>query len=59
MLKVVDYERHAAECRKMARTDQDLTHKKQLEDMAAAWEMLARNRLKQLQRQPTVAPARH
>ena len=45
MLKVVDYERHAAECRKMARTDQDLTHKKQLEDMAAAWEMLARNSL--------------
>jgi hypothetical protein len=48
--KVSEYEEHAVECRKMAAKMKDLTHKKQLEDMAEAWSMLAREREKQLQR---------
>lgn len=48
MRKVSDYENHAAECRQMALRVNDPTHKTQLEDMAEAWTMLARERRKQL-----------
>jgi hypothetical protein len=51
MRKVSEYEQHANECREMARKMRNQHHKKQLEDMAQAWEMLARERAKQLAKQ--------
>jgi hypothetical protein len=48
MRKVSEYEQHAAECRKMAAQLKDPNQKKQLEDMATAWEMLAEARRRQL-----------
>jgi hypothetical protein len=51
MRKVSEYEEHAQECRRMAGKMQDAAHKKQLEDMAQAWEMLARERHHQLMKQ--------
>lgn len=51
MRKVSEYEQHADECRKMAAKMKDPTHKRQLEEMADAWTMLARERRKQLQKQ--------
>jgi hypothetical protein len=48
MRKVSEYLEHAAECRKMASQMRNPQHKKQLEDMAQAWEMLARERARQL-----------
>lgn len=50
MRKVSEYEQHAEDCRRMAGKMKDSTHKKQLEDMAEAWTMLARERAKQLKR---------
>jgi hypothetical protein len=44
MQKVLEYEQTAAECREMAAKMQNPRHKKQLEDMAEMWEMLARER---------------
>jgi hypothetical protein len=41
MRKVFEYEQHANECREMARRMRNQHHKKQPEDMAKAWEMLA------------------
>jgi uncharacterized protein HemY len=51
MRKVSQYEEHAQECRRMAGKMQDAAHKKQLEEMAEAWEMLARERRHQLMEQ--------
>jgi len=48
--KVLEYKAHADECRKMAGNMKNPEHKKQLQDMAEAWEMLAREREKQLER---------
>ena len=48
MRKVSEYETHAAECRAMAAGMKNPTHKKQLQEMAEAWAMLARERRKQL-----------
>ena len=50
MRKISEYEAHAQECRRMAATMRDQVHKKQLEDMAEAWLMLAREREKQLRK---------
>ena len=55
MRKVSEYEHHASECRQMATRIKDPTHKKQLEDMADAWAMLARERQKQIQKHPPPA----
>ena len=51
MRKVSEYQQHAKECRQMATAMKDSEHKKQLQDMADAWEMLAREREKQLAKQ--------
>lgn len=51
MRKVSEYEQHARECRDMARIMKDPHHKQQLQDMAAAWDMLAEERRRQLARQ--------
>jgi hypothetical protein len=48
MLKVSEYESRAEACRKMASSMSDPNHKKQLEDMAAAWDMLAEERAKRI-----------
>jgi hypothetical protein len=50
MRKVADLE-HAAECRKMANQTGNARYKKQLQDMAEAWEMLATERQKQLDKE--------
>jgi hypothetical protein len=49
MRKVAEYELRAEECRRLAAQMKDPEQKKQLEDMAQAWELLARARLKHLQ----------
>lgn len=48
MRKLSEYQAHADECRQMATRMRDPVHKKQLEDMAEAWFMLAGERKKQL-----------
>ncbi len=47
-LKVSEYQAHADECHKLAASMKNPEHKKQLQFMAEAWEMLARERQKQL-----------
>jgi hypothetical protein len=44
MQLVLEYERHAAECREMAADATNPRNKKQLEDMAEVWERLAAQR---------------
>lgn len=51
MRKVSEYEEHATECRAMAAKTSNPIHRKQLEDMANTWAMLAHERLKQLAKQ--------
>jgi hypothetical protein len=51
MRKLSEYENHVAECRQLAARTCDLTHKKQLEQMADTWAMLADERRKQLLKQ--------
>jgi hypothetical protein len=48
MLKISDYEKRAAVCRQMMGGMRDPKHRAQLEEMAEAWEMLARQRAKKL-----------
>ena len=50
MRKVSEYELRAEECRRLAAQTREPDLKKQLEDMARAWELLARARFKHLQR---------
>lgn len=57
MRKVSEYEQHAAECREMAAKIANPIHRKQLEDMAEAWTVLARERQKQLAKRHGSAPA--
>ena len=56
MRKASEYEQHAAECRAMAAKTRNPVHKEQLEEMAEAWAMLARERRKQLQKQANGTP---
>ena len=51
MRKVAEYEDHARECRQLAARMKDPIHKQQLEDMAEAWTMLAKEREKQIAKQ--------
>jgi len=44
MRKVLEYERQAAECRKLAAQIKTPEKRKQLEDMADVWDRLARER---------------
>jgi hypothetical protein len=44
MRKVLEYELHAAECRKLAAQMKTPEKRKQLEDMADVWDRLARER---------------
>jgi hypothetical protein len=51
MIKVTEYEKHAEECRKMARHSVAPHQKAQLEEMAQAWDALARDRAEQLKKE--------
>jgi hypothetical protein len=51
MQKISDYLGHATECRKMAAQMKDVQHKKQLEEMADTWTMLAQEGERRLKRQ--------
>jgi hypothetical protein len=53
MRKVSEYEMHVKECRRMAAQMKNPEHKKQLQDMAEAWEMLARERERQMKKKQT------
>ena len=48
MRKISEYEAHAAECRKLAAQMKHGESKLQLEQIAAAWDVLAEARRKQL-----------
>jgi hypothetical protein len=48
MIKLTEYESHAAECRQMARQARTREQKLQLEEMAQAWDALARDRATQI-----------
>jgi hypothetical protein len=50
MRNASEYKLRAEECRKHASQMKDPEQKKQLEEMAQAWELLARARIKHLQR---------
>jgi hypothetical protein len=56
MQKISEYQRHAAECRKMAARSRNSLHKKQLEEIARAWEMLADVRMKHVERKLSRGP---
>jgi hypothetical protein len=50
MRKVAEYELRAEECRRRAAQMKDPEQNKQLEDMAQAWDLLARARPRHLER---------
>ena len=58
MRTVVEYELRAEECRNLAKRMKDSEQKKQLEDMARAWELLAKARLKHLHRGLEASPSK-
>jgi hypothetical protein len=51
-----EYQEHADECRKMAAGTRNSEHQKQLQDMAEAWEMLARARARQVEKDKNRPP---
>lgn len=53
MRNVSEYKLRAEECRRLATHMKDPEQKKQLEEMAQAWELLARARIKHLQEDGT------
>lgn len=58
MRKVAEYEAHAAQCRRMAAQMKNALHKKQLVEMAKAWETLAEARRLQLLKRANGDPIR-
>jgi hypothetical protein len=56
MRKASEYQEHADECRKMAAGTRNSEHKKQLQDMAGTWEMLARERARQVEKDKNRPP---
>ena len=57
--KVSEYEQHAKECRTMAAAMRKPEHKQALEEMAKAWETLARERRAQLNKQQSTVSQKH
>jgi predicted house-cleaning noncanonical NTP pyrophosphatase (MazG superfamily) len=53
-MREISYEQQALECRKLASEMKDPTRKKQMEDMADVWEMLAQQQ--QANNNPESAP---
>ncbi len=56
MRRVEEYEQHSEECRRIAANTRNPEHKKQLEQMAAAWTMLAEARKRQLLKEQNSSP---
>jgi len=56
MRKVWEFEQHAEECRMMAAQTRDQNRKRQLLELAEAWEVLAQVRAKGLGRSKMVRP---
>jgi hypothetical protein len=54
MRKVEDYERHADECRALARNAANEEQRQGLLQMAATWESLSRDRVAQIARQKRI-----
>jgi predicted transcriptional regulator len=52
-LKISEYKRHAEECRKLALQMAIEEHRQMLLNMAATWDMLAKNRARKLANQGT------
>jgi hypothetical protein len=50
MRRMAEYELRAEECRRLAAQTKDPEQKKQLEDMAQGWELLAKARLQHLRK---------
>jgi len=50
MRKVKEYEDHARECLRIAAAVKDPKHKRALEEMAAAWMLLAEQRRRQIRK---------
>jgi hypothetical protein len=50
MRKLSEYKEHADECRRLAEQSRIPEHKMRLEEMAQVWEMLAKEREKQLRK---------
>jgi hypothetical protein len=48
MRKVSEYEQQAEKCRQQARATRNPEHRRQLEQMAETWAMLAKERTRQL-----------
>jgi hypothetical protein len=48
MKQAAEYRKHAEECRKLAHSARNEPERKQLMDMAAAWERLAKDRERQI-----------
>jgi hypothetical protein len=48
MDEVAQYREYADECRRLAATAKNLEHKKQLLDMATAWDSVARHKKSEL-----------
>ena len=48
MKKITEYLQHVDECHQLAKQITNPVHLRQLEDMTKAWEMLARERERQL-----------
>ncbi|MGC1467702.1 MAG: hypothetical protein WA792_18470 [Pseudolabrys sp.] len=54
MKKAEEYYHHAEECREMARTASRAEHKAALENMAATWAALAKNRKETIARRQRI-----
>jgi hypothetical protein len=52
MQRILEYHRHAEECRKLAELLINPRHKQILQEMAAAWDMLAIERKHDLEKKP-------
>ena len=57
MGKVFEFEKRAEECRAMAANIRNPVHKRQLLEMAEAWDMLARERRKRIAKQDGIKVA--
>ena len=52
MQRILEYHRYAEECRKLAKSLVNPRHKRKLQEMAAAWDMLAIERKRDLEKKP-------
>ena len=58
MQRILEYHRFAEDCRKLAESQVNPRHKQKLQDMAAAWDMLAIERKSQFDEKKPVEAER-